>query len=66
MFDRRIREVIPTYELNDYSGEIITGTYYESELQKKSKVGYRISVRWVGWPDIYNSWIHAENVEDLM
>lgn len=58
----------PTYKITDYNGEEIQGTFYEQELQKTSQQIYRIEkvirkrgnkslVKWLGYPDSFNSWI---------
>ena len=62
-----------TYGLIDESGEGIRGMFYEPELQKvKAKDVYKIErviktrkrkgkteyyVKWVGYPDKFNSWV---------
>lgn len=35
--DRRLIDSLPIYKLNDFAGETISGTFYQSELQKVSK-----------------------------
>jgi len=63
----------PVYKLKDYEGEIITGTFYEPELQPVKDSGvYEIDkilktrtrkgskeyfVSWKGYPDSMNSWV---------
>ena len=55
--------------------------FYENELQKiekeenpvfriekvirRRKKGKEILVKYMGWPNKFNSWINAENVEEL-
>jgi L-rhamnose mutarotase len=62
-----------TYELQDYSGEKVKGSFYEQEIQKteqkdvyliekeikrrKVKGKTEVLVKWLGWDDKYNSWI---------
>lgn len=62
----------PTYTLEDYSGEPIDGSFYEEELQVvKPPTYYDIEevlgtrtrkgrkeylVKWLGYPDTFNSW----------
>jgi transposase InsO family protein len=69
----------PTYQLRDLSGELITGRYYEPELQiVKRKDVYRIDrvlrrrrrnnrdevfVSWLGYPLSMASWIPAESIQ---
>jgi len=63
----------PTYKITDYNGEEIQGTFYEQELQKTNQEIYRIEkiirrrgnkslVKWLGYPDSFNSWIDNENL----
>ena len=59
-----------TYKLVDLLGEKITGSFYETELQKTNQNIFRIEkvlrrdqkkkkalVKWKGYPDKFNSWI---------
>ena len=57
-----------TYKIVDLNGEEIQGTFYGEELQKTSQEIYRIEkvikrkgdrslVKWVGYPDSFNSWV---------
>jgi len=73
------REGIPIYQLDDYSGDDIQGTFYEEELQlvlmpevfriekilrrRKTRGQKQILIRWAGWPAKYDSWIDAEMLE---
>ena len=75
------RETIPIYTLEDWSGEDIEGTFYESELQavnvdenteyfieeilrKRTRNKQReILVKWLHWPQKYNSWIPEQDAK---
>ena len=57
-----------TYVINNLSGEEITGTFYEKELQNTSQEEFRIEkvirrkgdkiyVKWKGYDNSFNSWI---------
>ena len=65
-----------TYRLKDLSGEEISGSFYEQEMQKAVQDVYRIEkvirrdprkgkalVKWSGYPEKFNSWV---NISDLM
>ena len=65
-----------TYKLNDSHAEEIQGTFYEQELQKTSQEIFRIEkiirrrgnkslVKWVGYPESFNSWIDNEELIEL-
>jgi transposase InsO family protein len=75
-----IYEVRPTnpitYRIKDLQGEIVTGSFYEQELQKTEQETFRIAkilkrrtrkgnkeilVSWSGYPEKFNSWIPAED-----
>ena len=56
------------YVVNDLSGEEVTGSFYEKELQKTSQEKHRIEkvlkrkgdkfyVKWKGYNNCFNSWI---------
>ena len=66
----------PTYKIKDYNDENIQGSFYEPELQKTSqdkfriekvlrKRGNKVLVKWMGYPDSFNSWIDAKDVFDV-
>ena len=73
------RESKNLYRLRDLLDEDIDGYFYENELQKiekeddavfriekvirKRKKGKEILVKYMGWPNKFNAWINAENVE---
>lgn len=59
----------PTYKITDNNGEEIQGTFYEPELQKTSQEIFRIEkvickrgskslVKWLGYPETFNSWVN--------
>src|SRR5688572_20565395 len=61
----------PTYKITDYNGEEIKGSFYEQELQKTTQEIFRIEkvirkrgkkslVKWLGYPEAFNSWIDNE------
>ena len=66
----------PTYKLKDWNGEKIMGSFYEPELQKTSqdtfriekilrKRGNKVLVKWLGYPDSFNSWIDSKDITTL-
>ena len=66
----------PTYKLKDYNDERIQGSFYEPELQKAIQDIYRVQkvirnrgnkilVKWLGYPDSFNSWIDSKDVIKL-
>ena len=70
----KIQLIIPvTYNLTDYHGEEIQGSFYEQELQKTSQSTFRIEkvlkrhgdkslVKWMGYPKSFNSWIDTKAI----
>jgi hypothetical protein len=65
-----------TYKITDMKGEDIQGTFYEQELQKTKQEIFRIEkvirkrsnkylVKWLGYPDSFNSWVDAESLMQL-
>jgi len=76
-----VRPTIPvTYRIKDYQDELVTGSFYEKELQKAKQEVYRIEkvirkrtkngkkeiyVKWRGYPDNFNEWIPETNAIDL-
>ena len=65
-----------TYRTADLNGEEITGTLYESELQKTSQKLFRIEkvikrgkkkslVKWKGYSDDFNSWIDNKDIVNI-
>ncbi|XP_045208785.2 uncharacterized protein LOC123560684 [Mercenaria mercenaria] len=67
---------IPFYKLKDLQGDEIKGSFYSNELTKiivdktttfrlekvLKRSGNRVLVKWMGWSDKYNSWIHKSKV----
>ena len=62
-----------TYKIRDYNDE---SSFYEPELQKTCQDIYRIEkvirkrgnkalVKWLGYPDSFNSWIDSKDVINL-
>ena len=40
---KKVKNTVPwTYVINDLNGEVITGTFYEKELQKTNQEEFRI------------------------
>ena len=78
--NRFVRDGIPVYKLQDYSGEEIQGTFYQDELQsvvmpdvfriekiprrRKVKGEKQSLVRWAGWPSKYDSWIQDRYLDN--
>ena len=61
------------YVINDLSGEEITSTFYEKELQKTNQHEFRIEkvlnikgdklyVKWKGYNNSFNSWIDEKDL----
>lgn len=79
--ERFVSDNIPQYRLKDYAGEVISGTFYQTQLKKAfeqetylvEKVLRRrvrggqkqVLVRWKGWPAKYDSWVSQEDVDAL-
>ena len=73
-FVNKIKNKVPwTYVVNDLSGEKITGSFYEKELQKTSQKEFRIEkvlkrkgdklyVKWKGYDNSFNSWINKKDL----
>ena len=71
----KIKNTVPwTYIVNDLSGEEITGSFYEIELQKTNQEKFRIEkvrkrkgdelyVKWKGYDNCFNSWIDKKDLE---
>ena len=70
----KIKNTVPwTYAINDLSGEEITGTFYEKELQKTDQKEFRkekvlkrkddkLYVKWKGYVNSFNSWIDKKDL----
>ena len=70
---KKVKNIVPwTYVIDDLNGEEITGTFYEKELQKTNqeefriekviKKGNKIYVKWKGYKNSFNSWIHKASL----
>ena len=66
----------PTYKISDNHGEEIQGTFYEQEIQKTNQDIFRVEkiirkhknrslVKWLGYPDSFNSWVHNKKLISL-
>lgn len=66
----------PTYKITDYNGEEIQGTLYGPEMQKTTQDVFRIEkiirkkgnkslVKWLGYPDSFNSWVDNKDLLEL-
>jgi len=76
VIDHVLRLPRAVYKLKDLAGEEIKGTFYQIELQKvnlpkeykieqvlrKRNKGKELYVKWVGYPDKFNSWIQASDL----
>ena len=59
-------------DLRDLNGELITGSFYEKELQKKkskriylkvlNRKGDKLYVKWKGYENLFNSWIDKKDL----
>ena len=70
----KIKNTVPwTYVISDWSGEEITGSFNEKELQKTSQEKFRIkkvikrkddklSFKWKGYDICFNSWIDKKGL----
>lgn len=70
------KRLLPVYEIEDLAGEPIEGTFYEKELQVVSfnpnddfkiekiikKRGDKVLVKWLGYPDKFNSWVSRSSI----
>ena len=67
-----------TYRVVDLQGEVVTGSFYEPELQKTTQEIFRIDevilrdnkrkralVKWSGYPDKFNSWLPMSELNKL-
>ena len=68
----------PVYTLEDMSGELIKGSFYAQELQKVTSMpevheiekileekGNKVLVKWKGYPDSMNQWVHKKSLQKL-
>jgi len=72
-----VRYIDPiTYKIVDYNNEEIKGSFYEQELQKATQELFRIEkiikkkgnkslVKWLGYPDTFNSWVDNSDLVAL-
>jgi hypothetical protein len=63
------------YNLKDYNGEEIKGSFYAEELQKAKygdvflveevlrERGGKVLVKWLGWPKKYNEWVMKKDLK---
>ena len=70
----KIKNTVPwTYVVYYLSGEKITGSFYEKELQKNSQENFRLEkvlkkkrdklyVKWKGYDNRFNSWIDKKHL----
>ena len=70
----KIKNTVPwTYDFSDLNGEVITGSFYEKELQKNNQKEFRIEkglkrkgdklyVKWKGYDNSFNSWINKKDL----
>lgn len=70
-----------TYQIEDQSGEEVLGNFYSQELlaapepefydveaivkKRKKNKSTQYLVKWVGYPDKYNSWVDEKNLKDF-
>ena len=73
---RVMRGVVPTYNINEWDGTPVRGTFYAQDLQKVTlmdddlfrveaivkRKGSKVLVRWKGWPDKYDSWVEKRDL----
>ena len=70
----KIQMTIPVaYNITDYNGEEIQGSFYEQELQQTSQDVFRIEkilnrredkslVKWMGYSDAFNLWVDSKAI----
>ena len=78
--DKVLKTVPVTYKVKNLLDEIITGSFYEQELQKTNQEEYRVEkvirkkkidgieyalVKWSGYSDKFNEWIPIEDTKKL-
>ena len=71
---KKVKNTVPwTYIINDLNGDEIIGTFYEKEIQKTKqnefrmekvieKKGDKLDVKWKGYDNSFNSWIHKKDI----
>lgn len=76
---RRLKRTPVVYKLEDMNGEELDSIFYENELQKVfvsddkeyeiekilEKKGKMVKVKFLGYPDSFNSWIPSSNIVSL-
>ena len=71
---KEVKNTVPwKYVISDLNGQEIIGTFYEKELQKSNqqtfrvekvtKKGNKLHVKWKGYDNSFNSWIDKKDVE---
>jgi len=79
--ERFMVEGIPQYKLKDYGGDVITGTFYQNQMNRayeqevykvekvirsRGKAGRKdYLVRWKGWGPKYDSWIKEDDLKSI-
>ena len=70
---------VPTYNLEEWDGTPLKGTFYEQDVQRVNvtddnifriekivkRKGNKLLVQWKGWPQKYNSWIEKGQIAKL-
>ena len=71
---------VPRYEIEDYDGEKIVGSFFQNELvaynpsefyqstiikKRKTKRGLEYLVHYIGYPDSMNQWVKASDLKDV-
>ena len=80
IIDEVLKTTPVTYRIKDSLNEIITGSFYEQELQKTNQEVYRVEkvlgkkkidgvehalVKWSGYSDKFNQWIPMKDTKKL-
>ena len=80
IIDQVLKSTPVTYRIKDSLNEIITGSFYEQELQKTNQEVYRVEkvlrkkkidgvqhalVKWSGYGDKFNEWIPMTDTTKL-
>ena len=68
----KIKNTVPTYAISDLNGEKITGNFYEKNYKKLIKKNLeqkkylkkkdKLYVKWKGYNNSFNSWIHKKDI----
>lgn len=73
-----LQGVVPTYKLEEFDGTPLKGTFYAQDLQKVDvgddddlfrvekilkRKGTKVLVRWLNWPDKYDSWPEKKDLQ---